>query len=190
MCKAEQLKTLLFGCGINDLFMESNTKAHRAWQSMLSRCYSKSYRSKFTSYIGCKVCDEWLTFSNFKKWFEEHYVEGWEIDKDILVKGNKVYSPETCCFVPLEINRLLTKAKKRRGKYPIGVSKHYNSFVAYCQQGQRRERLGKFNTPEEAFFAYKKAKENTIQTVAEKYKDKIEEKVYNALVNYKVEITD
>lgn len=192
MCKAEQQKTLLFGWGKNDLFMESNTKAHRTWQSMLSRCYSESYRRKFTSYIGCTVCNEWLTFSNFKKWFEEHYVDGWELDKDILVKGNKVYSPETCCFVPQEINRLLTKAKKRRGKYPIGVSKHYNSFVAYCQQGlgQRRERLGKFSTPEEAFVSYKKAKENIIKSIAEKYKGRIEEKVYNSLMDYKVEITD
>ena len=142
--------------------MESNTKAHRTWQSMLSRCYSESYRRKFTSYIGCTVCNEWLTFSNFKKWFEEHYVDGWELDKDILVKGNKVYGPDTCCFVPQELNSVILKSNRSRGEYPIGVSleSKRNKFRSRCNDPIRNiqiEHYG-FLTPEDAFEQYEQLK--------------------------------
>lgn len=190
ICKAENNKGNVFGKGFNDTHGSSNKKPHQLWISMMSRCYSDSYRKNFKSYIGCEVSECWHLFSNFKEWFEKNYVEGWQLDKDILVKGNKIYSPDTCCFVPNEINLMLTNGKRARGKYPIGVSKHYNKFTSYCRVGDVRKCLGQFDTPSEAFFAYKKAKETHIRQIADKWKNQLEPKVYEALYNYQVEITD
>jgi len=87
-------------------------KSYSTWANMLQRCYSKTYHAKKPTYIECYVTEEWLNFQNFAEWFEKNYnpeiMERWSLDKDILVKGNKVYSPETCCFVPYEINNKFT----------------------------------------------------------------------------------
>lgn len=170
-------------------------KFYQTWKSMFRRCYSKIFHAKQSTYSDCTVCDEWLLLSNFKKWFDENYIEGYALDKDILVKGNKVYSPETCCFVPNEINALLTKRQNYRGKLPIGVTINNKSFYYIATinlNGRKRKYIGSFSTPEEAFEAYKKAKEEYIKEVAEKYykEGAISEKVYNALMNYEVEIDD
>lgn len=162
---------------------------------MFRRCYSKIFHARQSTYSDCTVCDEWLLLSNFKKWFDENYIEGYALDKDILVKGNKVYSPETCCFVPNEINTLLTKRQNYRGKLPIGVTinnKSSNYIATINLNGKKRKYVGSFSTPDEAFEAYKEAKENHIKEVAEKYykEGTISEKVYNALMNYEVEIDD
>lgn len=162
------------------------------WYSMIKRCYNEEELRKHPSYIDCTVCDEWLYFSNFKKWFDENYIEGYQLDKDILVKGNKVYSPETCCFVPLEINILFTKRQNQRGLYPIGVSKRGSLYLSNIQKNGLRCRIGSFNTPIEAFNAYKSAKEQYIKELAEQYfnEGKITKRVYDALMKYEVEITD
>lgn len=171
---------------------------YNVWHGMLERCYDNKYQEKSPTYKGCTVCDEWLSFKNFSDWYEPHYyeVEGQQmcIDKDILFKGNKIYSPQTCCIVPNEVNVLFTKTDKKRGKYPIGVH-HHSRNKKYCAQckiggGKPQKYLGSFNTPEEAFVAYKIFKENYIKKIADKYKDVLEEKVYDALYNYKVEIND
>ena len=192
----KKARTLVKGVGIFDSELATTDKevlmANRVWRSMLSRCYSKKYQEKEPSYIGCSVCEEWLLFSNLKKWFDENYVDGYALDKDILIKGNKVYSPDTCCFVPIEINALFTKNNRARGAYPIGVYKCKNRFRAYLGMRNKRAFLGSFVTIEEAFNAYKKAKEAYIKEVASKYykEGKITNKVYNALMKYEVEITD
>lgn len=129
-------------------------------------------------------------FSNFKRWFDEHYIDGWHLDKDILVKGNKVYSPETCCFVPQEINGLFAKSNKKRGMCCIGVTRHGNGFRALMMAHGEHERLGTYKTEVEAFEAYKRRKEELIKETAEHYKDLLESRVYEALYNYQVEITD
>ena len=162
---------------------------------MLQRCYSEDYQQKEPTYVGCTVCDEWLTLSNFKKFIDNldnGYQEGYQLDKDILIKGNKIYSPETCCFVPREINSLLLNKKLHRGNMPVGVEQRGKRFGAYCNNNGRRFHLGSFSTPEAAFLAYKKAKEQYVKELAEKYykEGKITERVYNALLNYRVEITD
>lgn len=193
---------LVYGVGVNDY--KGNTKynhvhiqSYHTWGQMLKRCYSKEFLDKQPTYRGCSVCEEWWSFSNFKKWFDENYIEGYCLDKDILFKGNKIYSPETCCFVPNEINVLLCKNDSRRGKMPIGVyeRKMVNGYkyVAYVNNNTKKHfHLGTFNTPKEAFVAYKFAKEAHIKEMATQYFNdgKITEKVYNALMNYKVEITD
>ena len=173
---------------------ESIKKASKLWRGMLMRCYDNSFLDTHISYKGCSVCDEWLRFSNFKEWFDKNYVEGYALDKDILIKGNKTYSPKTCCFVPQRINSLILNHKNGRGKYPIGVRKGCgaNSYTALYTRDGKSVVIGTFYSVEEAFYAYKKEKEAHIQEIATRYYNdgKITEKVYKALMNYKVEITD
>lgn len=86
---------------------------YSTWLSMLKRCYNIEFQFKHSSYIGCSVHEDWHNFQNFAKWYDENYYsignERIALDKDILVKGNKIYSPETCIFVPHNINNLFTK---------------------------------------------------------------------------------
>jgi hypothetical protein len=174
---------------------DDNTIIKHKWHSMINRCYNPKATSRRPTYQECSVCDEWLTFSNFKKWFEDPtngYQEGYHLDKDILVKGNCEYSPETCCFVPNEINVLLTKRQRQRGKYPIGVTYVRGLYIANVNMDSHQVRIGGYHSPEDAFQAYKIAKEQYIKELAEKYfqEGKITEKVYDALMKYEVEITD
>lgn len=160
------------------------------WFGMLRRCYNEKEREKHPSYKGCSVAGEWHNFQNFAQWFYENYIEGFHLDKDILVKGNKVYSPETCCFVPQEINNLLTNRKESRGLYYIGVRFLNSKFHARIRKKNFYFHLGSYKTPEEAFQAYKTAKEQYIKEIADKWKDKIDPRVYQAMYDYQVEITD
>lgn len=192
----------IFGVGYIGCFRNnertSKDRAYIVWRNMLMRCYDEKTYIKHPTYQDCTVCEEWHNYSNFKQWFDENYIEGYVIDKDILFKGNKVYSSETCCFVPNEINALFTKRQNHRGEFPIGVKfcKEQRRFKACYKSMFTKDNIktyiGCFSTPEEAFEAYKKAKEEYIKEVAEKYykEGTISEKVYNALMNYKVEITD
>ena len=170
------------------------TKCYDAWSNMLQRCYDPKYQEKHQTYKGCTVCQLWNNYQEFAKWDNENYYEieneRMTLDKDILCKGNKVYSPETCVYVPQSINKLFTKSDNKRGKLPIGVTKYRNKFMAQLSKGDKRIYLGSFDTPEEAFLAYKKAKEQYIKEVAEAYKLQIPQKLYEALINYEVEIDD
>lgn len=165
--------------------------AYNIWHSMMERCYA-GLNDKFPSYIDCTVCDEWHDFSNFKDWFEANYIEGYELDKDILIKGNKVYSPDTCCFVPKTINAFFSSISHSKGDYPLGVSfdKSRNKFIAQITVDGKHIHIGRFNTIEDAFNAYKKEKENALFHLANKYKDFIDDKVHNAILNRRIEITD
>ena len=179
-----------------------HTKAYVSWTSMIYRCYSSNYLSKFPSYIDCYVCDEWHNFQNFAKWYYKNYYEiDGEImclDKDILIKGNKVYSPETCIFVSNNINVLFCKRNKARGKYPIGVQwdKEKRKYIANCDifdketNKSRQKFIGRYDTIEETFLAYKQFKENYIKQVADEYKNLIPKELYEAMYNYKVEMND
>lgn len=124
---------ILYGVGVNDYdgFVRTNdvvAKSYSIWREMIRRCYgvfkenscNAIYREK-----DCKVCDDWLYFSNFKRWFDQNHIDGYQLDKDILVKGNNVYSPNTCCFVPQELNKLLTKHNRKEGIILLG----FQSFV-------------------------------------------------------------
>ena len=164
---------------------------------MLHRCYDEKLQEKYyTTYINCSVCTEWHNFQNFAQWYEENYyeVEGERmcLDKDILVKGNKTYSPETCVFVPNNINVLFVKCDKARGDLPIGVTWHKRDKVYqvrvnyYGKDGY----VGYFHTIDEAFQCYKKTKEKYIKEVADIYKDIIPINLYQAMYNYIVEEDD
>ena len=173
------------------------TKEYGIWKAMLERCYSEENRYKNPTYKDCYVCEEWHNFQNFAKWYNENYYEVGEetmcIDKDILNKGNKIYSPETCIFVPNRINVLFVKSDKVRGNLPIGVglsNRMKNPYRAYCHDGKNFIALGNYNTPLKAFNVYKIYKENLIKQVADEYKPYIPKKLYDAMYRYEVEITD
>ena len=191
-CQFEKQKRCIFGKGYNDLLDASHTQAYKIWKHVLSRCCDLGFKKRCPTYANCTVCDDWLLFSNFKKWFDEHYVKNWHIDKDVLVKGNRTYSPETCCFVPHEINTLLIKSNFIRGECCIGVkrSTSSNRFEAYIKKHNKNIYLGSFDTEKEAFQAYKTEKEQYIKQVAKLYQKEMSDKIYNALLNYKVEYED
>ena len=172
------------------------TEYYIDWHSMMVRCYSKKCYRNYNSYEDVKVCDEWLNFQNFASWWHNNYyeVEGerMDLDKDILCKGNKIYAPDKCIFVPERINTLFVKCDVSRGDCPIGVSYNNwnNKYQAYCNTLDNHEYLGYFDTPHEAFQAYKTFKEAYIKQVADEYKDKIPQRLYDAMYAWEVEIDD
>ena len=176
------------------------TKCFTTWDNMIKRCYDPYELNKQMTYIDCYVCDEWLCFQNFAKWFYKNYYEikgeKMQLDKDILNKGNKIYSPENCIFVPQKLNALFTKRQNDRGKYLIGVKEGTKGrYIALLNKSDRYEKpkrthLGIFNTELDAFLKYKEEKEKLIKYIADQYVDDIPKKLYDALYNYKVEITD
>ena len=172
------------------------TKEYDLWNGMLRRCYSDALKKKYPTYIDCEVSDKFKSYEYFYEWCNKQIGfsnKDWHLDKDLLVKGNKVYSEDTCVFIPREINSLLIKCDASRGEHLIGVCWHKkdNAFVAHVGKSKgKREYLGFFKTEIEAFKAYKTAKENFIKEQANKWKGQINERAYNALMNYQVEITD
>lgn len=172
------------------------TKCYTTWSSMLRRCYYIDYQKNKPTYIDCEVCEEWHNFQNFAKWYYSNYyeVEGqvMHLDKDILYKGNKMYSPDTCVFVPHNINSLFAKRQNNRGDYPIGVCirGNKNSFSVKISKYGNDQHFYGYKTEIEAFNFYKQEKEKHIKKVANEYKQFIPNILYQALYSYEVEITD
>lgn len=165
------MKKLVHGVGVNDAgySVKPRIKGGRSvcpfygvWHGMLRRCYSDKFKERNPTYKGCLVCEEWLTFSNFKAWMEKQYWYMMELDKDLLFKGNKVYSPETCIFISNELNQFTVKGDASRGNYPIGVYFHKKAgkLVAQCKNPFEKstEYLGLFDCPKEAHQAWRKRK--------------------------------
>lgn len=125
---------------------------------MIARCYNVKHKESKPTYIGCTVCDEWLTFSNFKAWMESHNWENKHLDKDILVPGNKVYSPETCVFVSSVVNTFIIERDSARGEWPIGViwDNTAQKFLVRCSNPftKKGEHVGRFHCPQEAHQAW------------------------------------
>lgn len=172
-------RRLVCGVGINDasykVRVEINGKIvtcsyYQKWCDMLQRCYSVKFQKRRPTYIGCSVAHEWLTFSVFRKWMKEQDWKGKTLDKDLRITGNKIYSPETCIFVTLEINNLLCDHRSARGNMPQGVSlnKKRNTINACCSVDGITVQLGKFDTKEGASKAYKEFKSNHIKSIASK----------------------
>lgn len=192
LCKGERNKKIVFGVGINDVIGAKRTKAWRKWMSMLTRCYGVDNFGDRPTYADCHVCNEWHLFSNFKVWFDDNYVDGCVLDKDLLIRGNKIYSPETCCFVPQRINTIVLDRGRDRGKYPVGVSKQGHKFQVGVNIDGKRKYIGLYDTVEDAFNAYKYEKEKYIKEVATEYYNdgKITKQVYEVLMSWEVHISD
>ncbi len=175
-------RNLVAGVGINDADYKTQEYAtinnkqvkiwicpfYQKWINMLKRCYSQEYGTETSTYKDCYVCEEWLYFSNFKSWMETQDWENKQLDKDLLVCNNKIYSPDTCVFIPKEVNIFLTKRNKCRGIYPLGVSymvksktsikERTNPFISTISENGKTTYLGYFNLPVEAHRAWQKAK--------------------------------
>lgn len=178
-------------------------REYKIWHSILQRCYDKTTKEKQPTYLECIVADEWKFYDNFYDWIhsQSNYDkwkngERWAIDKDIIKKWNKIYEPEFCSLVPERINALFTRRQNDRGDYPIGVYyyKKGNCFRSQCMNPilNKRVLIGSYNNPTDAFYAYKEYKEDLIKKIAnEEYKnERIVKQCYEAMMNYKVEITD
>jgi len=190
----------VYSVGIMDVPNETRRnvpipKSYNAWNGMLQRCYNEHIRSNLPTYSDCEVSDDFKYYSKFKEWAEKQIgydQDGWALDKDILVRGNKVYSAETCAFVPTEINCLIHTGKSYRGLLPQGVvlSSNKKRYRARVSMGGKYYDQGTFDTPEEAFMKYKEVKESHIKEVADKYKDVIDPRVYDALYAWTINIDD
>ena len=173
------------------------------WRKMLIRCFDNKYKEKEPTYKNVTCCNRWLCFANFledlealKKEYNWGEDEKLNLDKDILHKGNKIYSLENCVLVPNWINMLFVKKDASRGDCPIGVcyNKQAKKYQAFCSINGKQIGLGYYSTPLEAFNAYKIAKENEIKRVADEcvlkgYITK-DGRLYNAMMGYQVQIDD
>lgn len=167
-----------------------HTPAYKTWRNMIERCYCLKYQARQPTYIGCSVDDEWRDFQDFAEWFEAHEYSnhGYQLDKDILIPGNKIYSPDRCVFVPSQLNNLLLDSGAVRGQYPQGVRfyKNTNRFRASISINTKRKHLGYFDTELEAYQAYKKAKEANVKRMALEWQDRIADNVFDALMNWQL----
>ena len=177
-------RKLIYGVGFNDADYPVTTGEGRnrrtcpfylRWASMLRRCYSVSHKKKYPTYSECTTCEEWLIFSNFKSWMEQQDWKGKHLDKDILFKENKTYSPEACVFISPETNMLTTDSSAIRGEWPIGVSwhKHEMKFRSGCSNPftKKIEHLGYFSNPEQAHQAWRKRKHELACEIASLQED-------------------
>ena len=186
--------------GVGKYTSKNCGKAYRIWVGILERTCSDSVHPKHVTYKDVSVYNEWLNFQVFAEWcsnqqfFNKKDDEGrpYQLDKDILVKGNKEYSPETCCFVPQEVNKLLLNGGKSRGKHPVGVCylKQKRKFKAAVKYYGKPKHLGLYSTPEEAFEAYKVNKELHIKELANKWKGSVCDQTYEALMTWEINICD
>jgi len=199
-CEMGRKRSLVYGVGINDWVGNVKVggkliKEYDLWQSMLERCFSDKFKQECPTYEGVSCSKDWLSMTKFIEDVSQMNgfgLIGWQLDKDILQKGNKLYSKDTCCFVPAEVNLLLIKSDKIRGEFPVGVNfdKASGKFRAQLTISGKQKNLGYFPTPEEAFQAYKLAKEVQIKVVANKWKHLLDERAYQALLDYEVKVND
>ena len=177
-----------------------HTDGYKIWYGMLRRCYDPKLQEREPTYKGCEVEEYLLNFQHMGEWIENNYYEvageRMHLDKDILCKRNKIYSRDTCIFVPQRINLLFTKCDNARGNSPIGVYPvPSGNYEVHCNNGYGKYiYLGVYSTKEEAFQVYKEYKEKVIKETIDSYEGKIPEPFYSrlktALYNYEVEIDD
>lgn len=166
----------IYGVGINDVdapvsVNKVTCRYYKTWSDMLRRCCCLKYKLKNPSYKDAEVCESWLYFSNFKRWMEAQDWEGKHLDKDLLVRGNKLYSPDTCVFIDAKINSFILEKDSCRGEYPLGVyfQKASGKFMALCGNPitGKREYLGLHDTPEDAHLAWVSMKDKLSNMLAD-----------------------
>lgn len=163
------------------------------WEDMLKRCYGKSRIDDYAKYDDCTVDPQFWVYKEFEEWANQQVsccAPGFHLDKDILVRGNRVYGPDTCCFVPPAINSCIIGRVRKKSDLPIGVLRSGKRYSAQIMVKPKTIRLGLFDTPSEAFAAYKEAKEARIKAVAHEWRGRIDERVFNALMNWEVLISE
>lgn len=187
-------KKPIYGVGIigdgKSSFNGKRKKSYQSWCGILERCYSKLYQSNQPTYIGCSISDEWKNYPEFESWFDENYIKGHHLDKDIILKGNKVYCKEYCSYVPQAVNNLLIDRGSCRGSLPLGVTFHKGTgkYRAASSLNGKKYSFGLYRDASEASIAYKKGKKEIIKKVALHYFSigQINKFVYNSLINWKV----
>ena len=195
------MSKLVYGVGVNDktrpCWVDGKpVKEYDLWTDMLKRCFSEKLQTRQPTYKGCNVSDNFLNYSFFYDWCQEQVGFGkvddkghiWQLDKDLLLIGNKIYSETTCVFVPHEINSFFIDRGNARGEYPVGVyfHKQKGKFVAQCKVNSKQQHLGYFDTHEEAFAVYKPFKENLCKQLALKWQSEIDERLFNAMMKWSV----
>lgn len=182
-------------CGVGDSFSEvyspkSHPKLYNLWNGIMERCSWSSKRKNLSSYLQCKVSDKFKSFDYFCRWSELQYgySSGFSLDKDLLSIGGKVYSENTCVFIPQEINIIIAKTgSSKNSGMPTGVNINKTGTIyARCRVDKKYKHLGSFNCIEDAANAYKIAKKKEIVKLAEKWKDQIDPRAYQALLDYEI----
>lgn len=168
MAEVNTGKQLVQGMGLNDTIGKSQTKAYQKWSRMLERCFCPKLHAKQPTYKQCSVDNDWLIFSNFKKWFDANYIDGLELDKDLLKYNNKHYSPETCVFIPKHINTILNTNTARKGELPLGVTMNQGGYEAKYKVKGKSIFLGYYDDVLEATRAYANAKSRYIKSELKK----------------------
>lgn len=181
------MKPKIFNIGFLGIGKFSN-KTHRKfyiiWHHILQRCYDEKTKIKQPSYKNCLINEKWHNFQNFASWCEINYIENFVLDKDILIKNNKIYGPDTCCFVPQEINNLFIKPSNNL--LPLGVTKRGNKYYAQLSCYGKQIQLGSYYDINLAVEKYQTEKELHIKEIAENFKNILPIKIYNLLINYKI----
>ena len=195
------MSKLVGGVGINDKTRPANVdgksvKEYELWKNMLRRCFNEKEQTRFPTYKGCNVSDNFLHYSYFYDWCQEQIGFGkvdekgcyWHLDKDLLIIGNKTYSENTCVFVPNEVNTFFNENGAIRGDYPVGVyfNKARGKFKAQCAVNSKQQYLGLFSTPQEAFDAYKPFKESLCKQLALKWQHEIDPRLFDAMMKWEV----
>jgi hypothetical protein len=160
------------------------------WSSMMTRSYYEEYHRRFPTYIGCSVEEQWYNFQEFGEWcqWQPGFNMGYVLDKDIILQGNKVYGPETCVFIPPELNSIIVTQVKPGKTVPAGISfqNGCQKYIVSCAIDGKNKNLGRFACPDEAFKVYKSFKEDLVKERAEKYKDTLDVRAYQAFMNFTV----
>lgn len=185
--KKQKKQRLVYGVGLCDaptrIGRNPQFKSYNVWFSMLRRVYGVKELARNPTYVDCSVDKRWLKYSEFIRFHDKYYIEGYALDKDILVPGNKKYGPDTCAYVPQAINKLFTNRSRFRGKYPLGIFRKGNRLIVQMA-GRATRHVASFGLDEvdAAIDCYNKAKAEQVKAVAREYKEVIDRRVYKALM--------
>ena len=188
-CRYENNKRAIYGIGINDLSVTKEDRAYNIWSHLMKRCYGSK---KLKAYKDCSICDEWKLFSNFKRFYDDNCKDkSFHLDKDLLVQGNKIYSPETCVFVPEEINETIKTEWTINKSLPLGITiTKFGKYRVKCRTDRDvvNDHIGCYDTIEEAFSVYLEHKKRRFRNMAVKYHSngQIDDRTYKAILDYKL----
>lgn len=179
------------GVGAHGAYCDGKVSpAYVSWKSMMNRCYNGKFQKRSPTYQGCTVDDRWHNFQNFANWFNINHKDGYQLDKDILISGNKLYSPETCILVPASVNCFISSSTAPNSKYPIGVNydKYMRGFKASCCDSSGVQRhIGLYIDPYTAHDAWKKRKLEVLLEMKEDI-DRIDDRIYPSIIRLIMDI--